>query len=102
MKNVYVWQLPLSNPRCFRPVDYIEVDVRDYVLVYETSTEETIDDNYLEELFTMLNDNEDFRLRSMSASDLIIVQDIEDQHKITGYAVDLVGFKEVEVKGYGL
>ena len=101
MKEVYVWQLPIADKKCFKPVNYDTVNIRDYVLVYQFEEDFSIKKikNFLEELYGRLNIDEpkDFHARSMSISDLITIR--ENNKIIANYVVDLVGFKKVEVKG---
>ncbi len=103
MKEIYIWQLPIANKKCFKPVDYNIVDIREYVLVYQLEEDFSIKKitNFLEELYGRLNINEpqDFHARSMSTSDLIMIRDRENNKIIANYVVDLVGFKKVEVEG---
>ena len=102
LKQIYIWQLPMTNKRCFKPITYDTVDVRDYVAVYHLKEE--IDDKkineYLEELYGKLQIDEpkDYHARSMMISDLITYLDTET-HEIVGYVVDLIGFKKVKVVG---
>lgn len=93
---VYIWQLPVSNPRVFRPVDYDEVKLSDYVLVYHFD-----DDNLdLEDIYEKLNDAElipaDYHARSLSVGDLITIHGTDNE--IRGYVVDIIGFTGVKVK----
>lgn len=101
MKQIYIWQLPISNKKCFRPVDYDTVEIRDYVLVYQFEEDFSLKKikTYLEELYGRLNINEpsDYHARSMSVSDLITIR--ENNKIIANYVVDLVGFKKIQVKG---
>lgn len=105
MIQVYIWQLPISNRRCFRPVNYTEVDLRDYVLVYYKEVNNDLVKNvvqFLEELYGSFQVSDempgDYYARSVSISDLIILRDA-DSRENKGYVVDLTGFKEVKVNG---
>ena len=107
MIQIYIWQLPTSSRRCFRPVNYTEVDLRDYVNVYYRETNETININnckqFLEELYGQLQIADvlpctDYHVRSASVSDLILLRDV-DHNEVEGYVVDLTGFKKVKVNG---
>lgn len=105
MIQVYIWQLPTSNRRCFRPVNYTEVDLRDYVLVYYKEIDRDSVKNttqFLEELYGSFQVSDgmpfDYHARSVSVSDLILLKDI-DNNKVEGYIVDLTGFKKVKVDG---
>ena len=101
-RNITIWQLPITNKLCFRPVNYNSVDIRNYVLVY--SFEEDVDEKdinaYLEELYGRFNINEpaDYHARSMSISDLILYRNTE-KNEYVGYVVDLTGFKKIKVTG---
>ena len=92
-----IWQLPISNSKCFIPIsdDIQEVFLGDYVLVYdwETNTNEN-----LERIYERLNINHpiDFHARSLSVSDLIYIRDKEKNEEY-GYLVDVVGFQKVKV-----
>lgn len=90
----YIFQLPISNKRKFRPVDYDEVDWRDYVCVYSFEREKEVD---LEEIYEMLNINHpaDYHAMSLSISDVIVKH---EPQKTTVYVVDVFGFKEVKWK----
>lgn len=105
MTQVYIWQLPTSNRRCFRPVNYAEVDLRDYVHVYyKEVNDDLVKDTmqFLEELYGSFQVSDempgDYHTRSISVSDLIVLRNVED-HEIKGYVVDLTGFKKVKVNG---
>lgn len=93
---VYIWQLPISNLRAFHPVNYDEVKLSDYVMVYCFD-----DDNPdLEKIYEKLNDAElipaDYHARSLSVGDLITIHGTDNE--IRGYVVDIFGFTGVEVK----
>ena len=105
MIQVYIWQLPTSNRRCFRPINYTEVDLRDYVRVYYKEVNNDLVKNtvqFLEELYGSFQVSDempgDYYARSVSISDLIILRDAESREN-KGYVVDLAGFKEVKVNG---
>ena len=105
MIQIYIWQLPISNKRCFRPVNYTEVDLRDYVLVYyKEVNDDLVKDTmqFLEELYGSFQVSDempgDYYARSVSVSDLIILRNVEDR-EIKGYVVDLTGFKKIKVNG---
>ena len=105
MIQIYIWQLPICNKKCFRPVNYNEVDLRDYVLVYYKEIEVDSIKNitqFLEELYGSFQVADempkDYHARSVSISDLILLRDI-DNNKVEGYIVDLTGFKKVKVDG---
>lgn len=93
----YIWQLPVSNSRCFREVDYEEIDLSDYVFVYVYITEET--EPNLERLFQILNIEhpDDYYARSLSVSDLIVVKE-DNKEEYEYYVVDSIGFKKVNEK----
>ena len=106
MIQIYIWQLPISNKRCFRPVNYTEVDLRDYVNVYYKDVNEVVNINnckqFLEELYGSFQVSDempiDYHARSVSVSDLILLRDT-DNNKVEGYIVDLTGFNKVKVNG---
>ncbi len=106
MIQVYIWQLPTSNRRCFRPVNYTEVDLRDYVLVYYKEIDKDSIKNttqFLEELYGSFQVSDempfDYHARSLSISDLILLRDVNN-NETNGYVVDLTGFKKVNVLGF--
>lgn len=94
MIQYYIFQLPVSNPKKFMPVDYDEVDWRDYVCVYFFEREKEMDP---EEIYEMLNVDHptDYHAHSLSISDVIVKR---DGQQTTAYVVDIMGFKEVEWK----
>lgn len=98
--HYYIWQRPLKDRKCFRfPIDYNEVDLRDYVLVYFFETDTSL---RLDEIYDLFNDNipEDYHARSLSISDLIMIRingvPKDECHKF--YVVDIQGFKRVELE----
>lgn len=105
MIQIYIWQLPICNKRCFRPVNYNEVDLRDYVLVYYKEVEKDSIKNmtqFLEEMYGSFQVTDempkDYHARSMSISDLIFLRDTDNKQS-EGYVVDLTGFRKVIVDG---
>lgn len=94
MIQYYIFQLPVSNPKKFMPVDYDEVDWKDYVCVYSFEQEHEVD---LELIYEKLNIDHpaDFHAMSLSISDVILKR---DGQKTTAYVVDVFGFKEVKWK----
>ena len=89
-----IFQLPMSNKRCFLPVDYDEVNLMDYVHVwnFESETEQN-----LEKIYEQLNIDqpEGYCARSLSIGDVIVVRNQETTEQ-RYYVVDIVGFKEVK------
>jgi len=89
-----IFQLPASNKRCFIPVDYNEINLMDYVHVwnFESETEQN-----LEEIYVQLNIDhpKGYCARSLSVSDVIVVRNSDIKEKKI-YVVDLMGFKPVK------
>lgn len=99
MKIEYeVYQLPLSSPNKFMNYDWCkhQVVIRDYVLVYIGTIEES--DNVLEDIFERLNVDwpEDYHAASLSVSDIVVLK--KDGLR-TWYYVNGIGFKKLrEIK----
>ncbi len=100
MIDIYIWQLPMSNPDWCRP-GIKEAKYRDYVLVYQRQIDKMPEDvwDYLEKLFEEFNINHpaDYHARSMSTSDLIVFVDRENRYKETAFVVDMIGFNQVKL-----
>ena len=92
--KVMIWQLPMSNPNCFYPVESEAVNLFDYVLVYDGSIPGVEGHEDLEKLYEILNIDhpKDYHARSLSVSDLVIFG-----AETCGYVVDIVGFKKVNI-----
>ena len=94
--SFYWWKKPLRDyPNDVKEGDII--DLLDYVLVYIHSTSvEEITEDYLEELFQMLDDDRpnDYHSFSPCSGDLITFNHPKD----IGYVVNIVGFKKVKIK----
>ena len=89
-----IFQLPVSNKRCFMPVDYDEINLMDYVHVWNFESETEQD---LEKIYEQLNIDhpKGYCARSLSVSDVIVVRKPDIKEK-KFYVVDLMGFKEVK------
>ena len=89
-----IFQLPVSNKRCFMPVDYDEINLIDYVHVwnFESETEQN-----LEKIYEQLNIDhpKGYCARSLNVGDVIVVGN-EDIRERKYYVVDRYGFKEVK------
>lgn len=99
MYHYNIFQLPVSNKRCFMPVNYDMVNLADYVHVY--SFDKPINED-LENIYEKLNIDHpaDYHARSLSTSDLIVERN-DETRETKGYVVDIIGFKEVEIKNGG-
>jgi len=89
-----IFQLPMSNKRCFLPVDYDEINLMDYVHVWNFESETEQD---LEKIYEQLNIDypKGYCGRSLSIGDVIGVRNPDIKEK-KFYVVDLMGFKEVK------
>ena len=89
-----IFQLPASNKRCFRPVDYDEINLGNYVHVWKMKSSEKVD---LEDIFELLNLNHprDYHARSLSVSDVVMVRNTQTNSRKV-YVVASFGFKEVK------
>ena len=89
-----IFQLPVRNERCFMPVDYDEIDLMDYVHVWNFESETEQD---LEKIYEQLNIDhpKGYCARSLSVSDVIVVRN-ENTREQKYYVVDICGFKEVK------
>ena len=99
--TIYIWQRPIKDKLNEMFVDYDEVSLNEFVLVYITKkiiSFRNIED-YLEDLYVELSNDypKDYYARSLGTSDLIMIRDpIHD--KTENYVVNIQGFKKVKVK----
>ena len=93
-----IWQMPWNNKTLnfMLEIKHDVIDLSEYVLVYSFKSDKELE---LEALFEMFNINQpsDYRARSMTSSDLIMVRNLETD-VTKNYVVEMFGFSKVSLK----
>ena len=97
MRKFAIWQRPHGDPKRLEPNRTGEVQIGDFVHVYNFEESE---DFTLEDAYQLLADSQpkDYHARAIGIGDLIIVKDSE-ACDFQGFLVNMIGFQLVKVKG---